>query len=201
MTPVATDPSGNIHFELRIVPAGTGSAVWDTPYAEQNIRRFMPPDKQHGPMLGVLHLGALRPTPAVLQNAIVSIGEDVLAGKYGSFTFIVSSEDEPTRDVISDIAKAKGLPIFISSSPTDFEDAQPVGDLTGKEKETLTLVLNGGGTLTAARLGEQLGIEQTTAGNRLVALQRKGYLQRVARPHPEGDLFIDPRSVRTSDTD
>lgn len=28
------------------------------------------------------------------------------------------------------------------------------------------------------------------------ALNKKGYLQRVERPHPMGDLFLDPRSVR-----
>jgi len=186
----------NIHFVLRIVPAGTGSSVWDNPHAEQQVRRFMPPGRHHGPMVGVLHLGGLRPTPGVLQDAIVTIGEDVRAGRYGSFTFVVSTEDAATKQVISDIATSKNLAIFVSSSPTDFEHAEPVGDLTAKERETMTFVMSGGGTVTSATFGRQLGIEQTTAGNRLVALQRKGFLQRIERPHPDGDLFIDPRSVR-----
>ena len=50
--------------------------------------------------------------------------------------------------------------------------------------------------LTAAEFARQVGIEQTTAGNRLVSLHKKGYLQRVERPHPIGDLFMDPRSIR-----
>ena len=103
---------------------------------------------------------------------------------------------DATRSVVSDIASANNLAIFISSSSTDLQQAEPVGGLTVKDKETLGTVLRAGGTVTAAELAGQLGIEQTTAGNRLIALNKKGYLQRIERPHPFGDQFIDPRSIR-----
>lgn len=102
----------------------------------------------------------------------------------------------PTRGVVLDIASAQGLPVFVASSPTELERTEPAGPLTVKDRETLNLVLSAGGTVTAAELAEQLGVEQTTAGNRLIALNRKGYLQRVERAHPLGDQFIDPRSIR-----
>lgn len=190
-----------ISFDVKLVPAGTGSAVWDDPHPDRIIDRFMPPDRRHGPMIGILHLGRVRPTPVVLQNMLVGIGEDARAGRYGSFSFVVSTEDEATRNVVNDIATSRDLPIFVSSSSTFLNQAEPVGMLTAKDRETLNLVLTVGGTVTAAEFAEQLGIEQTTAGNRLVALNRKGYLQRVERPHPIGDQFIDPRSVRLSDPD
>jgi hypothetical protein len=79
-----------IRFEVKFVPAGTGSAVWDDPHAEQVIRRFMPRDRRHGPMVGIVHLGALRPTPNVLRDVVITIGEDANAGRYGEFTFVVS---------------------------------------------------------------------------------------------------------------
>jgi hypothetical protein len=188
----------DIHFDVKFVPAGswTGATIWDDPQANEVVQRFMPMDKNHGPMIGILHLGALRPTPNVLRNVIVTIGEDIRAGRYGNFTFIVSSEDDATRHVIGDIASAQDLPIFVSSSSIDLEQAKPAGVLTAKERETMNLVLRAGGTVTAAELGQQLGTEQTTAGNRLNALHKKGYLQRVVRPHPFGDQFVDPRSVR-----
>jgi len=185
-----------IHFDVKFWPAGTGSAVWDNPHAEQLVQRFMPPDRKHGPMIGILHLGALRPTPSVLRDVVVAIGEDNRAGRYGNFTFVVSSEDGATRSVVSDIAAAQDLAIFISSSPVHLEQAEPAGALTTNDRETLGFVLSGGGTVTATELAGQLGIEQTTAGNRLIALHRKGYLQRIERPHPSGDQFVDPRSVR-----
>jgi hypothetical protein len=150
-------------------------------------------------MIGILLLGRVRPTPVVLQNMLVGIGEDARAGRYGSFSFIVSTQDEATKNVVTDIATSRDLAIFVSSSATELDQAEPVGTLTAKDRETLNLVLNVGGTVTAAEFAEKFGIEQTTAGNRLVALNRKGYLQRVERPHPIGDQFIDPRSVRLSD--
>ena len=190
----------SLQFALRFVPAGTGSAVWDNPHAKQVIGRFMPPGRQHGPMIGVLLLDAVRPTPGVMRNVVVGIGEDVRAGRYGSFTFFVSCNDDATRSVIHDIALATDTPLFVCSSPTMLENAEPAGQLTAKDRETLVLVYKAGGTVTAAELATQLAIEQTTAGNRLVALHRKGYLQRVERPHPVGDLFVDPRTVRPADS-
>jgi len=189
-----------VTFAVKFVNAGTGSALWDDPDAtgcwNRVIERVMPRDRRHGPMIGILDLAMLRPTPVVLQDVIVAIGEDVRAGRYGNFTFVVSSRDDATRNVVIDIASAKDLAIFVSSSPTHLEQAEPVGDLTTKDRETLNLVLHAGGTVTAAEFAEQLGIEQTTAGNRLIALNKKGFLQRIERPHPVGDQFIDPRSVR-----
>ena len=184
-----------IPFDVRFVPAGTGSVVWDDPYADQVIQRFMPQDRQHGPMLGVLHIGATRPTPAVLRNIVVTVGEDVKAGRYGSFSLFICTEDEDTRSVIGDIAASKNVPVFVCSSSYDLEHAEPFGLLTARDHETLRLVLDAGGTVTALGFAEKVGIENTAAGNRLVSLHKKGYLQRVERPHPAGDLFVDPRSV------
>ena len=184
-----------IPFDVKFVPAGTGSAVWDDPYADQVIRRFMPQDRKHGPMLGVLHMGGARPTPSVLRNLVVTVGEDVRAGRYGSFSLFICSEDEDTRSVIGDIAAARNVAVFVCSSASDIEYAEPVGLLTAKDRETLSLVSEAGGTVTALELSEHVNIEKTAAGNRLVSLQKKGYLQRVERPHPAGDLFVDPRSM------
>ena len=184
-----------IEFDVRMVPAGTGSAVWDDPHVDQLIHRFMPHDREHGPMLGVVHMGAARPTPRVLRNLVVTVGEDVRAGRYGSFSLFICSEDEDTRCVIGDVAGSRDIALFVCSSSADLKDAEPAGVFTAKDRETLRLVSQAGGTVTASSLAERVNIEKTAAGNRLVSLQRKGYLQRVEQPHPAGDLFIDPRSV------
>ena len=185
-----------IAFDIRFVPAGTGPAVWDDPYVDQVIHRFMPKDRKHGPMLGVLHMGAARPTPGVLRNLVVTVGEDVKAGRYGNFSLFICSKDEDTRIVIGDIAASRNVSMFVCSSFSDLEHAEPVGVLTAKDHETLRLVSEAGGTVTVLRFAEHVDIEKTAAGNRLVSLHQKGYLQRVERPHPAGDLFVDPRSVR-----
>lgn len=186
-----------ISFGIRFVPAGTGSAVWDDPHSEHMIQRFMPHNRGQEPCVGIVYLGNARPTPGVLRDVVIRVGEDAKAGRYGACSSIfICSQDEATRAVISDIAAQQNVAVFVNSSALSFQDAEPAGGLTAKDRETLDLVLKAGGTLTAMEFARRQGIEQTAAGNRLVSLHKKGYLQRVERPHPTGDLFIDPRSVR-----
>ena len=184
-------------FDVQFVPAGTGPTVLDDrPYVDQLIHGFMPHDRNHGPRLGVLQIGATRPTPGVLRNLVVTVGEDVKAGRYGSFSLFICSENEDTRSVIGDVAASKNVAMFVCSSSHNLDNAEPVGVITAKDRETLRLVLQAGGTVTALEFADQVNIEKTAAGNRLVSLHKKGYLQRVEQPHPAGDLFVDPRSVR-----
>lgn len=190
----------DLEFKVGFVPAGTGSAVWDHPNANLVVQRFMPPDRRHGPMVGIVHLGEAKPTPNVLRHVVLTVGEEVKAGRYGEFSLFICSEDEATRSVIGDIANAQDVAMFVSTSSVELAEAVPVGGLTAKDRETLDFVLNLGGTVTATELARSQGVEQTTASNRLVALHKKGYLQRVGRPHPVGDLFLEPRSVRLLST-
>jgi hypothetical protein len=188
--------SKEIEFDVKFVPMGTGSDVWDHPFVDQIIHRFMPQNRNHGPMLGVLHIGAARPVPGVLRNLVVTVGEDVKAGRYGSCSLFISSEDEDTRNVIGDVAASRNVALFVCASFDGLENAEPAGALTARDRETLDLVSEAGGTTTALSLAERVSIGKTAAGNRLASLHRKGYLQRVVQPHPAGDLFVDPRSVR-----
>ena len=108
--------SKKIEFDVRFVPVGTGSDVWDHPFVDQLVHRFMPHNRNHGPTLGVLHMGAARPAPGVLQDLVVTVGEDVKAGRYGSFSLFISSEDEDTRSVIGDVAASSRILPATSSS-------------------------------------------------------------------------------------
>ena len=184
-----------VNFDVRFVPAGTGPAVWDDPYADQVVHRFMPAERKHPPMLGVINMDAVRPTPAVLRNVVVGVAEDIKAGRYGSCSLVICSQDEDTRSVIGDIAGSQDVAVFLCSTYADLEYAEPVGALTIKDHETLNLVFQAGGTVDAGHFAERVGIEKTAAGNRLVSLQKKGFVQRVEQPHPAGDLFVDPRSL------
>lgn len=187
--------SDELNFGIKFVPAGTGPAVWDDPHAKKVVLRFMPQERKHPPMIGVIHMGAVRPTPIVLRDAVMTPAEDIKMGKYGNCSLFVCSEDEDTRSVIEDIATSQNVAVFLCSTFENLEKAEPVGDYTARDYETLSYVSSAGGTVTALRLAKQAGIEKTAAGNRLVSLHKKGFLQRITRPHPAGDLFVDPRSV------
>lgn len=184
-----------ISFEIKFVPAGTGPGVLDDPDVDQIISNFMPFGRSHGPMLGFLHIGAARPTPGVLRKLVVTVGEDVKAGRYGNCSLFICSEDEDTRSVIGDVAASSDVALYVTTSLAELSQAEPAGVLTENDRETLRIVLQAGGTANAVDLAAKVDIEKTAAGNRLVSLQKKGYLQRVRRPHPIGDLFVDPRSV------
>ena len=187
--------SEKICFEIKTYPAGTGSAVWDNPFTDELVHRFVPRDRRQGPMVGVLSLGELRPSTRVLHDTVVTVGEDVKAGRYGDFTLFVSSEDEDTRNIIEDVVLSRNFALFMCSSISDFENALPVGALTKMDNETLDCVNEMGGTATIVDFADSAGIEKTAAGNRLCSLHRKGFLQRIAQPRPAGDVFVDPRTV------
>ncbi|MDE0101690.1 MAG: hypothetical protein OXN89_04865 [Bryobacterales bacterium] len=61
-------------------------------------------------------------------------------------------------------------------------------------------MIEAGGTVNASGLAKQVGIAKTDAGDRLVSLQKNGFLLRVERPPPAGDLFIDPRTLVRGET-
>ena len=182
-------------YKVCYVPAPTESEVWDDVDTEKVVRAFMPPERKHPPMVGIIDFKAVRPTRSVLRQVVASLAEDVKAGRYGDCSLVYYSEDEDTRYEIEDIAESQNTVMFICATLKDLQYAEPVGDSTNTDRATLELVLEAGGTVSASSLALRAGIDQSTAGNRLVSLQKKGYVLRAERPHPAGDLFIDPRSL------
>lgn len=194
--------SQRVQFGIRFVPvvAMDTSYVWDDADASDWIHQFMPHDRTSDPTLGILDIGKLRPTPHVLNDVVVVVGEDIKAGRYGALTFFICSEDEHTREIIRDVASSRNIALFLSSSSRDLGNAEPGGALSLTDSETLGVVKAMGGTVTAVEFASGVGIKENAAGNRLASLHRKGYLQRKARPHPTGDLFIDSRTVQLGST-
>jgi DNA-binding MarR family transcriptional regulator len=88
------------------------------------------------------------------------------------------------------------LPLFLarSSRPEDIEQAEPLGDLTRGERDTLDELRGVGGGATVAALAGAIGIAASAANNRLTNLERKGYLYRLKRARSFGDIYVDPRA-------
>ena len=103
--------------------------------------------------------------------------------------------DPGVADFVRYMAQAHQLPIYLSPSPFDLSEGTPIGNLTKTESGTLDTIVMLGGHVTASILAETESIRPSAATNRLVNLDREGYLFRLPRGRREGDVYIEPRST------
>lgn len=150
------------------------------------------------PQVLVLDLAGIAFTPSTLQELIVPFTQRIRGGEHGTVRLIISTTDPGVGDFIRYVAQVHELPLYLSPSPFDLRQATPVGDLTITEKCTLDTVILLGGQVTASRLAATEGIKPSAATNRLVRLDREGYLVRQPRGRREGDVYIEPRSATST---
>ncbi len=150
------------------------------------------------PHVAVLELRGKLFTPASLRELIVRLGQQVRGGLYGDMKLVVVTSDPAVREIVELLANAHSLPIYLADSidPSAVEDAAPAGDLTKADTETLAELNSLGGMATVTRIAEAMHLEPTAATNRLVNVEKKGYLHRIKRGGRQGDLFVDPRTRR-----
>ena len=146
----------------------------------------------------VLDLAGVTFTPASLQELILPLAQRIRGGEHGTVRLIISTTDPGVSDFIRYMAQAHQLPLYVSPSPFNLEEGTPVGDLTQTERNTLDTVIVLGGQVTVSRLAVTEDIKPSAAANRLVKLEREGYLVRQPRGRREGDVFIEPRSATST---
>jgi MarR family len=178
-----------------VVRPPTAGPWYDRIIAEEVGRRWLPPTVSRTPILFVLDLNSVSPSSDVLEELLVRAGQEVRARGHGFAALAVSTANASLRRLIEALAAREGLPLYISASvePNRVFEAEPAGDLTATERETLEAVVAMGGQASASDLARRLELNNTAAGNRLTNLVVKGYLKRQSRPGRDGDLFIDPR--------
>ena len=148
-----------------------------------------------GPQVLVLDLGGSAFTPSALQELILPLAQRIRGGEHGTVRLIISTSDPGVWDSVDYMAQAHQLPLYLSPSPSSLWEGTPVGALTKTERGTLDAIIALGGQVTASRLAETEGINPSAATNRLVNLDREGYLVRQPRGRREGDVYIEPRSA------
>lgn len=147
------------------------------------------------PQILVLDLAGTAFTPSALQELILPLAQRIRGGEHGTVRLVVSTIDPGVGDFIRYMAQAHQLPLYLSPSPFDLAEATPLGDLTRTERSTLDTIVLLGGEVTASRLAATEGIKPSAATNRLVNLDREGYLVRQPRGRHEGDTYVEPRSA------
>ncbi len=147
------------------------------------------------PQVLVLDLAGSAFTPSALQELILPLAQRIRGGEYGMVSLVISTTDAGVSDFIRYMAQAHHLPLYLSHSPFDLQECTPVGALTRTESITLNTINALGGQVTASSLAAKEGIRPSAAANRLVNLDREGYLARKPRGRREGDLYVEPRSA------
>lgn len=147
------------------------------------------------PRVLVLDLAGVAFTPSALQELVLPLAQRIRGGEYGTVRLVISTTNQGVGDFVRYMAQAHDLALYLSSSPFDLREATPAGDLTATERRTLDTIVLLGGQVTASRLAATEGIRPSAATNRLVNLDREGYLLRQQRGRREGDVYIEPRSA------
>lgn len=150
------------------------------------------------PQVLVIDLAGVAFTPSSLQELILPLAQRIRGGEHGTVRLVISTTDPGVGDFIRYMAQAHQLPLYLSPSPFDLREGIPIGDLTRTERNTLDTIIMLGGQVTASRLAATEGIKPSAAANRLVNLDREGYLVRRSRGRREGDVYIEPRSATST---
>lgn len=178
---------------LRLVSVGTGGILADRLNAAWIAQQYLPPTAFNERTTLLLDLKGMDATPGALQNLILPIAQKIRDGSCGPVKLVVATSDPAIAEFIRFLAQSHGLPIFLVSSPEDLHDARPAGKLTATEEETLSALLQLNGAASSPIIAERFAIELTAANNRLVNLEKKGYLFRITKGGRDADVFIDPR--------
>ena len=147
------------------------------------------------PQILVLDLGGSAYTPLALQELILPLAQRIRGGEYGIMRLFISTSNPGVGDYIRYMAQAHELPLYLSPSPSNLREGHPVGGLTETERGTLDTIIAFGGRVTASSLAAIDSIRPSAATNRLVNLDREGYLLRQPRGRREGDFYFEPRSA------
>lgn len=187
---------GSTDMPRRVYRSPTGDL--SSPHHALDLQKELPDTPSVTPGLAILDLSGKQFTPASLRELIGSLGQRIRGGVYGDLKLVLVVTDDATREFIALLSREYGWPMYVarSTDPGDVEEAEPLGDLTAAELETLSEVRNLGGKATVANLAAVLDLEPSAATNRLVNIERKGYLHRFKRPRRVGDLFVDPTTRR-----
>ncbi len=147
------------------------------------------------PKVLVLDLAGVVLTPSAIQELVLPLAQRIQGGEYGIVRLVVSTTDPGVKDFVEYMAHVHQLPVYVCRSPFDIHRSIPAGILTQTESGTLDGIVELGGRVTASQLADAENIKPNAAKNRLVNLDRAGYLIRQQRSRREGDVYFEPRSA------
>lgn len=142
----------------------------------------------------VLDLGEARWEAETLLQTLTAAADAVRDAVDGDVVIVISTKQPSVAQVARMVSNYMEIPLYIADSPSasSVAKATPAGKLTAAERDTLRLLGDMGGRVTASDFASHSSLEITAAGNRLSNLAKRGYINRVPRSRREGDLFVSP---------
>ncbi len=185
-------PGTSAYRKVVLFPTGDLS---DPEMAARVRDHYVPPTAYKQPTTLVLDLTGKLLSPSGLKEWVVTLGQRIRAGMYGDARLVVATSDPAAQEMSALLARRYQIPLYLATSPAaeDVFHAVPAGDLTEADVETLEVLRTSGSVTTVSALAGAVGLQPTAANNRLVNVERKGFVLRVRRGRNEGDLFVDPR--------
>lgn len=147
------------------------------------------------PTVLVIDLEGRFPLAEVLYELVVPLAQAANSGRLGPLVVVICTPSATLRDTLAALAEKHKLALFVAPSADRLAEAEPIGDLTPTERQTLDTVHQLGGSVTVSAFAEVAGLTPPAATNRLVNVMQKGFMQRADRPRTQGVLFMDPRAA------
>lgn len=181
----------------QVLQVGTGGILTpqEVPFWRDTFFQTAPPAV---PNTFVVDLSLAVPLASALEDFLVPLARKVMSGYYGPAKLVVCSPDAGVRHAISGLALLHGIGVYVCDSIHALHAAQPVG-MTPTEQNSFELIQKIGGAVSASVFAAKAGLEPSAASNRLVNLEKRGFVHRVRRSGREGDLFVDPRMASVPD--
>jgi hypothetical protein len=151
------------------------------------------------PTVLAINLEGRFPLTEVLHELIVPLAQAARSGSLGPLMLVICTPSAKLRDTLEALAEKHKLALFVAPSPDRVAEAEPIGDLTPTERQTLDTVRRLGGSVNVSAFAKAAGLTAPAATNRLVNVMHKGFMQRADRPRSEGVVYMDPHAVRVNE--
>lgn len=151
------------------------------------------------PTVLAINLEGRFPLAEVLHELVVPLARAARSGSLGPLMLVICTPSAKLRDTLEALAERHKLALFVAPSPERVAEAEPIGDLTTTERETLETLRRLGGSVNVTAFAQASGLSAQAANNRLVNLVQKGFVARADRARSEGLIYMDPNAVRVNE--
>lgn len=177
------------------IRAPTADPLLDRAAVARFLAERVSPTGVHEPTVLVLNLEGRFLNVGALYELVVPLGQAVKAGHYGPLSIVISTPDDATAEAVKALADRFELPIYLSGTAGDLDDAHPASSVTPSQEAILQALRRRGGRATAAEIATEVGSAHSAVSNVLTDLAEDGLVLRIEGAGRRGHLYLDPAAA------